>query len=1587
MKPRKPLTSKHVLVGKKSTKTILVISITILIVTMIQQIPHVTFSLSQDSSTLRTQVTPSESPYLVNEQDKKILRVPYLHQDYVGHCWLYAAGMIVTYYGARFSPDDVLNLTSKGFNAGLSPSEMNKFSQTLSKLYGITLNHAGSKGQLKLEVLENLIISEINKAKPIYLVVFGTDTRGEKGAHAVVVTGYIKNKNGLYVTINDPSGWLTHGVLGSNYRFDGSFVNTFEVYHVLVKLEDLYNKLTEIDVYTVNTNLTPNPPKVIVYAYTISPQISNLILYNMTERTYNSRDTRFYHNNYMDRSLWYEIPIASLGSVLNIWLFVYPNTMIQHSFVTIVTVIANDLHIGRQTYEYEFEVSVSNISTRSIKCTRNCHHVSPTNQIIFPLIHTGNITVLVETFDKDTNKREYVWGPIDVYVYENVISSYWTDPDSSSSLVVFAGVNKRYDGKKIVDLYLSYRVPIPRFPSSFTSRHEIEIYYPSCNGPIKLIGESPSEKGGGYYKTCSLILNETTKMLTIKGKLKSFFLIWIPSSERSFEIVINLEPSESSIINVHSIEVHGRNNLLYTNVSYCSIDSSLTKVSELNISLSVLGTTASFQAKKGTCEDLSLIIPIAPTTPIFVINATLVSLTSNGKTNIEYRTLKAVVNPLFASVSGVLEVKGIASPGSWVDVVYDVELRSIPSHVAKYIIIDSVVQLNDTLVDSVTYVKNIGYEVTEDKYVYRLVTSFRIPYTRDMSFNDSTIYSLKIYPKFKYNDVVSSSPDLYVQGHINVRRTEPGVDRVAYVLVIDVSGSMNDVFRDRTKLDWAKEASVFLLNLTHDGDYVGVVVFSSYPRILQEVVILNPQNRVDIIEKIHGLYASGSTNIGDSLKLATDMLLNSGLTEIYRPVIILLTDGMHNTGTHPIDILDYVRNSGVRVYTIGLGEPRDIDEDVLKTVADATGGAYYYAPTPDMLKELFLTIRGIGLIVNLVDSITFVATPLSQVNYTYVLDLSQSNYTLEIFWSHGNEPDIVLLVANEFTVTKDNATLFGIVFEYHTSNSIRVTIPQFFTILQPSFPSGFSYEVEITISIINKNPYDTIFRIDVIGGAEELLYINLDNPFGRYRRGQPIHFRVLAEKNSLVEVTVENETGAVQYAELVFISDSHLAVSSMFSRVINVPLEPGAYVLKARLYRNGLLKKTSIVPVYILDEDYEQPLKITPELTIVNGYGVFEVPLYIQVLKDEIMNNIVYITPKLETSTLDPRLPEVYVDPWILIMSKSVERTTLRLNVPVNTQPGFYNLTLIAYVDGHSVIEFKNVVTIVVPSITVDLEVSRGVVIAQVGETLNIDGFLRVSGDQKISTVIMLKPVFTDDVVQINNASEFSTTLITNYTMPLNISIVAKEIGIYRGNIKVYVSDTHVLSIPMTIVSVPREAEVNRTIWGVGFNYLRIGPTTNVKAGIEIFESPISMGFIAAAAKPRSSHDYIVFVDRYPNSPTPIVKIYLEEEGTTPVVVVVEELGGRVTKYSVPPINRTLVVELGDKKLYRVWIEKPSWESPARPVCVTEVSTETMTVTYTETIESHISTRISDVMIISLFLLLIASITLNILLYKRIRSM
>jgi len=71
----------------------------------------------------------------------------------------------------------------------------------------------------------------------------------------------------------------------------------------------------------------------------------------------------------------------------------------------------------------------------------------------------------------------------------------------------------------------------------------------------------------------------------------------------------------------------------------------------------------------------------------------------------------------------------------------------------------------------------------------------------------------------------------------------------------------------------------------------------------------------------------------------------------------LLTDGINNAGTHtPAEAAERAKRLGIPVYTLGFGEKSGIDERTLMQIAATTGGAYYYAPSPDDLRSLYANL-------------------------------------------------------------------------------------------------------------------------------------------------------------------------------------------------------------------------------------------------------------------------------------------------------------------------------------------------------------------------------------------------------------------------------------------------------------------------------------------------------------------------------------------------------------------------------------------------------------------------------------------------------
>ncbi|MBO7575572.1 MAG: VWA domain-containing protein [Bacteroidales bacterium] len=201
------------------------------------------------------------------------------------------------------------------------------------------------------------------------------------------------------------------------------------------------------------------------------------------------------------------------------------------------------------------------------------------------------------------------------------------------------------------------------------------------------------------------------------------------------------------------------------------------------------------------------------------------------------------------------------------------------------------------------------------------------------------------------------------------KRDTEGID---IVLAMDVSTSM--LARDFTpdRLSAAKDIAIEFI-AQRPTDRMGIVVFAgeSYtqcPLTTDRATLINLMKEVqtDLIED--------GTAIGNGLATAVARMMDSDAPS---RVVILLTDGVNNSGeVAPQTAAEIAKTYGVRVYTIGVGANGmapypvmtpwgvemqkvqvEIDEDLLKGIADATGGRYFRATDNTKLAEIYSEIN------------------------------------------------------------------------------------------------------------------------------------------------------------------------------------------------------------------------------------------------------------------------------------------------------------------------------------------------------------------------------------------------------------------------------------------------------------------------------------------------------------------------------------------------------------------------------------------------------------------------------------------------------
>ena len=193
------------------------------------------------------------------------------------------------------------------------------------------------------------------------------------------------------------------------------------------------------------------------------------------------------------------------------------------------------------------------------------------------------------------------------------------------------------------------------------------------------------------------------------------------------------------------------------------------------------------------------------------------------------------------------------------------------------------------------------------------------------------------------------------------------------MLAVDISGSMSET--DMT-INSKTASRIEVLKVVvkkfierREGDRLGLILFGTnaytYVPLTFDLDTLS-----ELLADISTGLAGRHTAIGDAIGLAVKTMREQ---DSEHKVLVLVTDGSNTAGfENPIIAAQAARQQGLTIYTIGVGTDAQtlgrtyglsniptgvaLNERVLGSIADATGGEYYRATNTQALEKIYLTL-------------------------------------------------------------------------------------------------------------------------------------------------------------------------------------------------------------------------------------------------------------------------------------------------------------------------------------------------------------------------------------------------------------------------------------------------------------------------------------------------------------------------------------------------------------------------------------------------------------------------------------------------------
>lgn len=191
-------------------------------------------------------------------------------------------------------------------------------------------------------------------------------------------------------------------------------------------------------------------------------------------------------------------------------------------------------------------------------------------------------------------------------------------------------------------------------------------------------------------------------------------------------------------------------------------------------------------------------------------------------------------------------------------------------------------------------------------------------------------------------------------------------DGIDIAISLDLSQSMLQEDFAPNRLEKAKEVLDEFID-KRGNDRLSLIVFggdayTKVPLTFDHNVIKEMTRKLTVDD----ITSNTRTAIGMGIGVALNRLKDS---EAKSKVIILLTDGENNSGEmSPSAAADIAKELGIKIHTIGIGAKEikvpsffgyktvkntELDENMLKSIAETTGGEYFRASDSKEFKEIF----------------------------------------------------------------------------------------------------------------------------------------------------------------------------------------------------------------------------------------------------------------------------------------------------------------------------------------------------------------------------------------------------------------------------------------------------------------------------------------------------------------------------------------------------------------------------------------------------------------------------------------------------------